>query len=397
MSKIPDSKLLLRADRLVKHFPVRAGVFRRVVAQVKAVDDISFDVYEKETLGLVGESGCGKTTAGMSVLRLYEPTSGRIIMEEEDTTYYFMPALKAQKYLRDTYIDRFAELKSKGGSSEAAINSLQNDLDRKIAERYFKEFNEDRNAFMRSMLSNREEKRKAFRRNAQIIFQDPFSSLNPRMRVKNIIGEGARIHGLATGSDVLDKVADIMGKVGLSKDHMSRFPHEFSGGQRQRIGVARALILNPKLIVCDEAVSALDVSIQAQILNLLNDLQKEFGLTYLFIAHDLGVVKHVSRRVAVMYLGKVAELSDKKKLFDDPLHPYTVSLMSAIPEANPEKKKQRIILQGDVPSPINPPPGCRFHPRCPIAKEICAREEPQLQDVGGGHLVSCFFPGQLKR
>jgi peptide/nickel transport system ATP-binding protein len=397
MSKIPDSKLLLRADRLVKHFPVRAGVFRRVVAQVKAVDDISFDVYEKETLGLVGESGCGKTTAGMSVLRLYEPTSGRIIMEEEDTTYYFMPKLKAQKYLRDTYVDRFVELKSKGGSSEAAIQSLQNDLDRKIAERYFKEFNEDRNAFMRSMLSNREEKRKAFRRNAQIIFQDPFSSLNPRMRVKNIIGEGARIHGLATGSDVLDKVADIMGKVGLSKDHMSRFPHEFSGGQRQRIGVARALILNPKLIVCDEAVSALDVSIQAQILNLLNDLQKEFGLTYLFIAHDLGVVKHVSRRVAVMYLGKVAELSDKKKLFDDPLHPYTVSLMSAIPEANPEKKKQRIILQGDVPSPINPPPGCRFHPRCPIAKEICAREEPQLQDVGGGHLVSCFFPGQLKR
>ncbi|MFZ2829889.1 MAG: oligopeptide/dipeptide ABC transporter ATP-binding protein [Mesotoga infera] len=397
MSKIPDSKLLLRADRLVKHFPVRAGVFRRVVAQVKAVDDISFDVYEKETLGLVGESGCGKTTAGMSVLRLYEPTSGRIIMEGEDTTHYFMPTLKAKKYIRDTYIDRFVELKGKGGSSEAAIQSFQNDFDRKIAERYFKEFNEDRNAFMRSMLSNREEKRKAFRRNAQIIFQDPFSSLNPRMRIKNIIGEGARIHGLATGSDVLDKVADIMTKVGLSKDHMSRFPHEFSGGQRQRIGVARALILNPKLIVCDEAVSALDVSIQAQILNLLNDLQKEFGLTYLFIAHDLGVVKHISKRVAVMYLGKVAELSDKKKLFDDPLHPYTVSLMSAIPEANPEKKKQRIILQGDVPSPINPPFGCRFHPRCPIAKEVCSREEPQLQDVGGGHFVSCFFPGQLKR
>ncbi len=397
MSKITDRRLLLRADRLVKHFPVRAGVFRRVVAQGKAVVDISFDVYEKETLGLVGESGCGKTTAGMSVLRLYEPTSGRIIMEGEDTTYYFMPALKAQKYIRDIYIDRFTELKSKGGSAEAAIQSFQNDFDRKIAERYFKEFNEDRNAFVRSMLSNREEKRKAFRRNAQIIFQDPFSSLNPRMRVRNIIGEGARIHGLATGSDVLDKVADIMTKVGLSKDHMSRFPHEFSGGQRQRIGVARALILNPKLIVCDEAVSALDVSIQAQILNLLNDLQKEFGLTYLFIAHDLGVVKHVSRRVAVMYLGKVAELADKKKLFDDPLHPYTVSLMSAIPEANPEKKKQRIILQGDVPSPINPPSGCRFHPRCPIAKEICAREEPQLQDVGGGHFVSCFFPGQLKR
>jgi peptide/nickel transport system ATP-binding protein len=217
------------------------------------------------------------------------------------------------------------------------------------------------------------------------------------MRVKNIIGEGARIHGLATGRDVMDKVADIMTKVGLSKDHMSRFPHEFSGGQRQRIGVARALILNPRLIVCDEAVSALDVSIQAQILNLLSDLQKEFGLTYLFIAHDLGVVKHVSKRVAVMYLGKIAELADKKKLFDNPLHPYTVSLMSAIPEANPEKKKQRILLEGDVPSPINPPSGCRFHPRCPIAKDICSKEEPKLQDVGGGHFVSCFFPGELKR
>lgn len=387
---------LLRVDHLVKYFPVKAGVFRKVVAQVKAVDDISFNVYEKETLGLVGESGCGKTTAGMSILRLYEPTSGRIIMEGEDTTYYFMPALKARKYVKETYIERLDKLKSETGSVEGAIKSLQNDFDVKVAQRYFEEFKEDRGEFLKSMLANKEEKRKAFRRDAQIIFQDPFSSLNPRMRVKNIIGEGAKIHGLASGSDILDRVADIMVKVGLSKDHMSRFPHEFSGGQRQRIGVARALILNPKLIVCDEAVSALDVSIQAQILNLLNDLQKEFGLTYLFIAHDLGVVKHVSKRVAVMYLGKIAELASKKQLFDNPLHPYTVSLMSAIPEANPEKKKQRIILKGDVPSPINPPSGCRFHPRCPIAREVCAREEPQLIDQGDGHYAACFFAGELK-
>ncbi len=397
MSKSSESKLLLRSDRLIKYFPVKAGVFRRVVDQVKAVDDVSFNVYEKETLGLVGESGCGKTTAGMTVLRLYEPTSGRIIVGDEDTTHFFMPALKARKYLKSTYIDKFVDLKAKAGTVEGALSSIEDEFDKSMAEKYFKEFNEDRSEFIKSLLGNREEKRKAFRRDAQIIFQDPFSSLNPRMRVKNIIGEGARIHGLATGRDVLDKVADIMTKVGLSKDHMSRFPHEFSGGQRQRIGVARALILNPRLIVCDEAVSALDVSIQAQILNLLSDLQKEFGLTYLFIAHDLGVVKHVSKRVAVMYLGKIAELSDKKKLFDNPLHPYTVSLMSAIPEANPEKKKQRILLEGDVPSPINPPSGCRFHPRCPIAKDVCSKEEPKLQDVGGGHFVSCFFPGELKR
>lgn len=396
MSK-EQKNLLLRADNLVKYFPVKAGVFRRVVAQVKAVDNVSFDVYEKETLGLVGESGCGKTTAGMTVLRLYEPTSGRIIVGDEDTTHFFMPSLKARKYIKQTYIEKFSDLKEKSGSVEGAISSIEDGFDKKMAEKYFKEFNEDAGEFIKSLLGNREEKRKAFRRDAQIIFQDPFSSLNPRMRVKNIIGEGARIHGLATGRDVMDKVADIMTKVGLSKDHMSRFPHEFSGGQRQRIGVARALILNPRLIVCDEAVSALDVSIQAQILNLLSDLQKDFGLTYLFIAHDLGVVKHVSKRVAVMYLGKIAELADKKKLFDNPLHPYTVSLMSAIPEANPEKKKQRILLEGDVPSPINPPTGCRFHPRCPIAKDICSKEEPKLQDIGGGHFVSCFFPGELKR
>lgn len=326
-----SNEYLLEVKGLKKYFNVSKGWFKDEKQYLRAVDGIDFKVRQGETLGIVGESGCGKSTTANLLVRLLKPTAGEIIFDGE--------------------------------------NLLK--------------------------LSSEEMRKK--RADIQMVFQDPFSSLNPRMRVKNIIGEGARIHGLATGRDVMDKVADIMTKVGLSKDHMSRFPHEFSGGQRQRIGVARALILNPRLIVCDEAVSALDVSIQAQILNLLSDLQKDFGLTYLFIAHDLGVVKHVSKRVAVMYLGKIAELADKKKLFDNPLHPYTVSLMSAIPEANPEKKKQRILLEGDVPSPINPPTGCRFHPRCPIAKDICSKEEPKLQDIGGGHYVSCFFPGELKR
>lgn len=389
--------LLLRIDNLVKYFPVKAGVFRRVVAQVKAVDDISFEVYERETLGLVGESGCGKTTAGMTVLRLYEPTSGRIILNDEDTTHYFLPIMKARSYLKLMYVERFLNLKNAAGSVDSAIKSIEDDFDRKMAKLFFEVHNGSPSAFIRDMMSAREAKRKKFRRQAQMIFQDPFSSLNPRMRVKNIIAEGALIHRLATRSEVMDKVADILKKVGLSADHMGRFPHEFSGGQRQRIGIARALILNPKLIVADEAVSALDVSIQAQILNLLNDLQKEFGLTYLFIAHDLAVVKHVSKRVAVMYLGKIVEIADKKELFDNPLHPYTVALMSAIPIPDPEKKSKRIILKGDVPSPINPPSGCRFHPRCPIAKEICSKEEPPLEDIGNGHKVACFFPGELKR
>ncbi|AKI97162.1 oligopeptide/dipeptide ABC transporter ATP-binding protein [Kosmotoga pacifica] len=397
MSQSESRKPILRVDNLVKYFPVKAGVFRRVVAHVKAVDNISFEVYERETLGLVGESGCGKTTAGMTVLRLHEPTSGRIIMNDEDTTHLFMPYLNARKYLIRTYVEPFEDLKRKAGSAVSAMKSIEDEFDRKMAELYFEKHNGSASSFIRELMSNREAKRKEFRRQAQIIFQDPYSSLNPRMRIKNIIAEGALIHKVANRSEVMAKVADILKKVGLSEDHMSRFPHEFSGGQRQRIGIARALILNPKLIVADEAVSALDVSIQAQILNLLNDLQVEFGLTYLFIAHDLAVVRHVSRRVAVMYLGKMVEIASKIELFENPLHPYTVALMSAIPIPDPEKKSKRIILQGDVPSPINPPKGCRFHPRCPIAKDICSKEEPPLQDLGNGHKVACFFPGEMKR
>ncbi len=391
-----DKKALLRVDNLVKYFPVRAGVFKRVVNQVRAVDNISFEVTEGETLGLVGESGCGKTTAGMTVLRLQEPTSGRIISAGEDTTHLFMSWHRSRAYLRRTYIDRFDSLKKEMGSRKDAINSVSDPFDKELATRYFEECNESANKFLDKLLSSRETRRRRFRRDAQIIFQDPFSSLNPRMRVKNIIAEGARINKLASGKRVMELVAETMKKVGLSEDHMGRFPHEFSGGQRQRIGIARALILNPRLIVCDEAVSALDVSIQAQILNLLSSLQKDLGLTYLFIAHDLGVVKHISKKIAVMYLGRIAELSDRESLFKEALHPYTVALLSAIPIPNPEHKKKRMLLKGDVPSPINPPSGCRFHPRCPIARDICSKEEPPLETVNGDRSVACFFAGELR-
>ncbi|HAA85810.1 MAG TPA: peptide ABC transporter ATP-binding protein [Kosmotogaceae bacterium] len=391
-----NGKTLLRVDNLVKYFPVRAGVFKRVANQVRAVDGVSFEVKEGETLGLVGESGCGKTTAGMTVLRLHEPTSGRIVAEDVDTTHLFMPWHKARSYLKKTYIDRFTSLEKETSDIEAIVSSLDDEFDKKMARFFFEECDRSPNKFMDRLLSSRDARRRSFRKDAQIIFQDPFSSLNPRMRVKNIIAEGARINKIASGKKVMELVAETMKKVGLSEDHMSRFPHEFSGGQRQRIGIARALILNPKLVVCDEAVSALDVSIQAQILNLLSSLQRDLGLTYLFIAHDLGVVKHISKKIAVMYLGKIAELADRKRLFSNPLHPYTVALLSAIPIPDPERKKTRMILKGDVPSPINPPSGCRFHPRCPIAKDICSKEEPPLEVVDGDHSVACFFAGKLK-
>jgi len=321
-----DKEILLEVKDMVKYFPIRAGVFKRVVAHVKAVDGVNFNVFKGETFGLVGESGCGKTTAGMTLMRLYEATGGR------------------------------ANFKGHGDLLQLKGTALRN-----------------------------------MRKDIQMIFQDPYSSLNPRMRVKNIIAEGIKTHNLAKGSEVNDKVADLMKKVGLSTDHMYRFPHEFSGGQRQRIGVARALAVNPDLVVCDEAVYALDVSIQAQVINLLNDIQEEFGLTYIFIAHDLAVVKHISDRIAVMYLGKIVEMTDKHSLFDNPLHPYTKALISAIPIPDPTYDKKRVILEGDVPSPINPPSGCRFHTRCPIAKEICSQEDPVFEEKADGHFVACHF------
>jgi oligopeptide/dipeptide ABC transporter ATP-binding protein len=313
---------LISVKRLVKHFPVRRGVFSRVVAQVRAVDDISFDILEGETLGLVGESGCGKTTAGRTILRLIPPTAGTIRFGQ-----------------RDLMAARGAELR-------------------------------------------------ALRRNMQIVFQDPFSSLNPRMTIKNIVEEGLVIHGMGNRQERMEKVRDTLRRVGLDPSYINRYPHEFSGGQRQRISIARALALNPKFLVLDEPISALDVSIQSQIVNLLTDLKEEFRLTYLFISHDLSVVEYISDRVAVMYLGEIVETATSAELYRQPLHPYTHALLSAIPTLEPVKKKARIVLPGDVPSPIHPPSGCRFHPRCPLAMDVCRTVSPPWIDLGG-HRVRC--------
>lgn len=320
-----SAKELVKVQDLVKYFPVRAGLLQRVVAYVQAVDKVSFTVREGETLGLVGESGCGKTTVGRSMLRLIEPTSGDVTFDGQDV-------LKL----------RGAELKQ-------------------------------------------------MRRNMQIIFQDPYASLDPRMPIGESVMEGLNIHNIGTRQERFEMMLDTLKKVGLEDYHARRYPHEFSGGQRQRIGIARALALRPKFIVCDEPVSALDVSIQSQVLNILKDLQGEFGLTYLFIAHNLSVVEHISDRVAVMYLGKMVELTGRDELFANPLHPYTKALMSAIPIPDPTLKRERTILKGDVPSPLNPPQGCRFHPRCPVAKDICSQQEPVFKEVVPDHWVACWL------
>ena len=328
---MPDpQKALLQAVNIVKYFPIKGGVFMKEIAAVKAVDGVSLTIQEGETVGLVGESGCGKTTFGRAILRLEEPTSGEIYFEGQ------------------------------------------------------------------SILNYDKKKMQALRKKMQIIFQDPFSSLNPRKTVAHIIGEPLLVHGMHSRRKRDERVLELLTVVGLRKEHMRRYPHQFSGGQRQRIGVARALALNPKLIVCDEAVSALDVSIQAQVINLLKDLQDDFGLTYLFISHDLSVVEHVSDRVAVMYLGKIVEFAPSKNLYQKPLHPYTQALLSAVPLPDPAlKRNARIILKGDVPSPIDPPPGCSFHPRCLYAKDICSRSAPELKETDNDHLAACFFAGQV--
>ncbi len=327
---VPDP--LLSVAGLEKLFPIHRGVFSRHVGDVRAVDGVSFDVGKRETLSLVGESGCGKTTAGRSLLRLIEPTGGRAA--------YFG-----------------------SGAGVELFDLSRGDLRR-------------------------------VRRDLQIIFQDPFSSLNPRMTVANIIGEGLRVHGLARGEAVDEQVAELMQIVGLRPEARNRFPHEFSGGQRQRIGIARALALKPKFIVCDEAVSALDVSIQAQVVNLLKDLQGEFGLSYLFIAHDISIVKYISDRIAVMYLGRIVETATTKELFERPAHPYTQALLSAVPHPDPTQRRQRILLQGDVPSPINPPAGCHFHTRCPVAIARCRTEYPAPTAISPTHQAACHLVEQ---
>jgi oligopeptide/dipeptide ABC transporter ATP-binding protein len=328
-------RILVRVEHVVKHFPIRGGVMGvSQIGAVQAVDDVSFEVRRGETLGLVGESGCGKTTLGKVILRLIPATSGQV------------------------YID------------DRALFDL-NDVELKAA-----------------------------RRDLQIVFQDPYSSLNPRMTVGEIVGEGPLVHGLTDRAKREELVRELLAKVGLNQTHIRRYPHEFSGGQRQRIGIARALALNPEFIVCDEPVSALDVSIQSQVLNLLNDLQQELGLTYLFIAHNLAVVEHISDRVGVMYLGKLVELADVDTLYIDPRHPYTVALLSAVPEPDPRRRKKRLVLSGDVPSPAAPPPGCRFNTRCWLKVQLgdperCTSEVPELRDIGGGHRVACHFAEQL--
>lgn len=336
-----SDNILLDVKNLKKYFPVRKGVLRRVVAHVKAVDDIDMYIKEGETLGLVGESGCGKTTAGRTILRLIEPTAGEI---------------------------RFRSKKLAGQGEE------------------YKEVD---------VVTASRKTLKALRRDMQIIFQDPYSSLNPRMTVGAIVGEPLLVHRVAKGKEREDRVCELLAAVGLKPDHMKRYPHEFSGGQRQRIGVARALALDPQLIIADEPVSALDVSIQAQVLNMLEDLQEEFSLTYLFIAHDLSVVKHISDRVAVMYLGKIVELCETEELFTNPRHPYTEALMSAVPVPDPDYNVERILLEGDVPSPVNPPSGCYFHPRCRYAKDVCKKEAPVYRDLGNEHFVCCHFADSL--
>jgi oligopeptide/dipeptide ABC transporter ATP-binding protein len=344
--------VLLEVKDLKMHFPIRRGLLKQVVGHVRAVDGVSFAVRRGETLGLVGESGCGKTTTGRCIVRAYEPTSGELLFHEAPSES----------------TDEARHAVPLPSSSESRVIDF-------------------------ATLTRRE--LQAYRHEIQMIFQDPFSSLNPRMTVLDIVSEPLVIHSRRPARQLKDEVADLLRKVGLRPEHMNRYPNAFSGGQRQRIGIARALALRPNLIVCDEPVSALDVSVQAQVVNLLQDLQDELGLTYLFIAHDLSVVEHISSRVAVMYLGKIVEVADSKELYHHPLHPYTEALLSAVPSTDPDLKRERIVLKGDVPNPANPPSGCAFHTRCAYAQEVCKHKVPEWREDINGHGAACHFADEL--
>jgi len=335
MAQLPSDNILLEVRGLKKHFPIRGGFLRRVVGQVKAVDGVDFYIKQGETLGLVGESGCGKSTTGRTILRLHEPTEGEVIFNDPKTGRVHIERLDAKELRR-------------------------------------------------------------VRPNMQIIFQDPFSSLDPRMTVGRIVAEPLVINKIASGRELRRRVDELLTVVGLRSQHATRYPHAFSGGQRQRVGIARALALNPKLVICDEPVSALDVSVQAQVLNLLEDLQQQFDLTYLFVAHDLSVVKHISDRVAVMYVGQMVELAETRTLFATPKHPYTEALLAAIPKPDPRNRTRPLKLPGDVPSPANPPSGCYFHPRCPYAMDVCKVQRPPLRDLGNEHWVACHQAEHLQ-
>ncbi len=345
-------KVLLETDNLKKYYPVRGGVFRRRIADVKAVDGVSLKIYKGECFGLVGESGCGKTTFGKTIIRLLDPTSGHI--------YFDVP---------DDVRDRIRELEN-SNSDSSELKRLYHQYD---------------------LATFKGKRLKELRRKMQIVYQNPSTSLNPRMMVKDIIGEPLIVQKLAKKSEVEERVLSILRKVGLGEAHLRRYPHEFSGGQRQRIAIARALITRPEFVVLDEPTSSVDVSVRAQLLKLFQSLQREMGLTYLFISHDLSVVECISDRVAVMYLGKVVELAGTRELFKRPLHPYSQALFSSIPLPDPTIKRERIILRGEVPSPVNPPPGCRFHPRCKYAMDICKKVEPMLKEVSKDHFVACHL------